>query len=54
MPLIPAFYHERDKEKYHNNSRCGPGTEVPASHRIAGTGNRPLCQVCAKLNSESK
>ena len=54
MPQVPAFHWERDKEKYHNNSSCGPGSEIPPKHRIPGTGGRPLCKDCAKLNAEGK
>jgi hypothetical protein len=54
MPQVAAFHWERDKEKYHNNSKCGPGSEIPPQHRIPGTGGRKLCQNCAKLNAEGK
>jgi hypothetical protein len=54
MPQVPAFHWDRDKEKHHNNSQCGPGSEIPQDHRLTGTGGKPLCAVCAKLNSEGK
>jgi len=54
MPRVPAFHWKRDKEKYHNNSQCGPGSEILAEHRLPGAGGRPLCAVCAKLNQEGK
>jgi len=54
MPQVPAFHWERDKEKYHNNSKCGPGSEIPPQHRIPGTGGKKLCDNCARLNAEGK
>jgi hypothetical protein len=53
MPHVPAF-HSVKEAHHHNNSRCGPGSEIPAHNRVAGTGNKPLCKDCAKLNSEGK
>lgn len=51
-----APFHSKDErpERYHNNSRCGPGSEIPSHKRVPGTGNKPLCKDCAKLNSEGK
>jgi hypothetical protein len=54
MPRIPPFHWDRPGEKYHDNSRCGPGGEVPHQHRKPGTGNRLHCEHCAKLNAEGK
>lgn len=55
MPTV-APWHSKDErpEKYHNNTRCGPGSEIPEHKRESGTGNKPLCKDCAKLNSENK
>ena len=38
----------------HNNTKCGPGSEIPPHNRVSGTGNKPLCRDCAKLNNEGK
>jgi hypothetical protein len=54
MPTTSPWHWERDKEKYHNNTRCGPGGQIPPQHRLAGTGGKPLCKDCAKLNSDGK
>jgi hypothetical protein len=35
---------------HHDNTKCGPGSEIPAHNRVAGTGGKPLCKDCAKLN----
>lgn len=39
---------------HHDNTRCGPGSEIPAHNRQSGTGGKPLCKDCAKLNQEGK
>ena len=39
---------------YHNNTKCGPGSEIPPHNRQSGTGGKPLCRDCAKLNNEGK
>ena len=54
MPQVAPWHWDRDKEKYHNNTRCGPGSEIPQQHRISGTGGKKFCQQCAKLNAEGK
>jgi hypothetical protein len=53
MPVVPPF-HSYKEEQYHNNSKCGLGSEIPARNRQSGTGNKPLCKECAKLNREGK
>jgi hypothetical protein len=53
MPQVPAFHSIHEKH-HHNNSRCGPGIEIPPHNRRPGTGNKPLCQDCAKLNAQGK
>lgn len=53
MPATPAF-HSVKENRYHNNSLCGPGSEIPKHNRVAGTGNKPLCTDCASLNSRGK
>jgi hypothetical protein len=53
MPKVAAF-HSKDRPHYHNNSKCGPGSEIPAHNRVAGTGGKPLCDDCAKLNAKGE
>jgi hypothetical protein len=50
MPRVAAFHRDRPGEKYHDNSQCGPGSEIPKNERKPGTGNKPHCEVCADLN----
>lgn len=39
---------------HHNNTKCGPGSQIPPTNKQTGTGNKPLCQDCAKLNKDGK
>lgn len=54
MPQVPAFHRDRVGETYHDNSRCGPGSEIPQHERKPGTGGKPHCSECARLNREGK
>lgn len=53
MPQVAAFHSEKQSH-HHNNSKCGPGSEIPRHNRKAGAGNKPLCADCAKLNKDGK
>jgi hypothetical protein len=53
MPATPAFHSVKEKH-YHNNTKCGPGSEIPPHNRVLGTGGLKLCADCAKLNGEGK
>ena len=53
MPQVPAFHSSKEKH-HHNNSKCGPGSEIPLHNRAPGTGFKPLCADCAKLNAAGK
>jgi hypothetical protein len=39
---------------HHNNTKCGPGSEIPPRNRVNGTGGKPLCQDCAYWNRQGK
>jgi hypothetical protein len=53
MPKVPAF-HSVKENHYHDNSKCGPGSEIPAHNRVAGDGGKPLCRDCKKLNDDGE
>ena len=42
------------EQVHHNNTQCGPGSQIPAANKQDGTGGKPLCQDCAKLNKDGK
>jgi len=54
MPQVAPFHRERNKEEYHNNSRCGPGSEIPVHERVPGTGGKRLCKHCADLTAKGE
>jgi hypothetical protein len=39
---------------YHNNTQCNLGREIQQDNRNFGTGGKPICPSCAKLNREGK
>lgn len=53
MPRVSPF-HSVKEHRYHDNSRCGPGSEIPPHNKVAGTGGKPLCTDCEKLNRDGK
>jgi hypothetical protein len=49
-----ASFHSVKEPHYHDNDKCGPGSEIPAHNKVSGTGGKPHCKDCAKLNAEGK
>lgn len=47
-------WHSTKQAVHHDNTKCGPGSEIPASNRVAGTGGKPLCNDCGSLNRQGK
>jgi hypothetical protein len=47
-------WHSIYQDHHHNNSKCGPGSEIPEHNRKDGTGGKPLCADCASLNRQGK
>jgi hypothetical protein len=51
MPKMPA-YHCRKEGFHHDNSQCGLAVIIPMHNRIHGTGQKPLCINCGKVNDQ--
>lgn len=47
-------WHSIKEQVHHNNTKCGPGSEIPPHNRVSGTGGKPLCQDCRHLNQQNK
>jgi hypothetical protein len=48
-------WHSIKENHHHDNTLCGPGSEIPAHNRVSNsTGGKPLCKDCAKLDAEGK
>ncbi len=60
MPKVLEFYSVNEAKKpaanrrYHNNSACPPGRDIPLNERRPGAGDSSLCEDCARLNREGK
>src|SRR6202011_1784398 len=48
LAKVPAFHSKREGF-YHDTSQCGLGGMISLHNRIQGTGEKPLCKNCAKL-----
>ena len=44
----------KEPHRHHNNTKCGPGSEIPPHNRVEGTGGKPLCEDCKKLNDKGE
>jgi hypothetical protein len=53
MPQVSPWNSVKEN-RYHNNTKCGPGSEIPPSNRVAGTSGKPLCTDCKKLNDKGE
>ena len=53
MPKVAPF-HSVKENHYHDNSKCGPGSEIPAHNRVAGTGNKVHCKDCQKATANGQ
>ena len=44
-------WHSPTSEVYHNNPNCQTGNSIKAENVLQGTGGKPLCGECEKLNN---
>ena len=49
-----SAWHSIKEGVHHDNTKCGPGSEIPAHNRQSGTGGKPLCKDCADLDRAGK
>jgi hypothetical protein len=55
MPKVPAFHSKRVGEtKHHDNNKCTEGDNIESYNLVSGTGGKPLCSHCSRLDSEGK
>ncbi len=47
-------WHSIKEPHHHNNTTCGPGSQIPPQNKVQGTGGKPLCKDCADLNRRGK
>ncbi len=55
MPKISPWYSTRPGETvHHDNTKCTEGNNIESYYKKSGTGGRPLCNHCSRLDSEGK
>jgi hypothetical protein len=42
-------WHSVKERIHHNNSNCNAGRAIEKRYRREGTGDKPLCEECARL-----
>jgi len=47
-------WHSIKQNVHHNNTECNEGNNIEPENRREGTGGKPLCENCKKLNEEGK
>jgi hypothetical protein len=54
-PVSPVYSVEPTARRvYHDNSQCAERYHIEHRDKHPGMGGRPLCEECAKLNSQGK
>jgi hypothetical protein len=55
MPQVAPFYSTRPGETvHHDNSACTEGDNIETYYKASGTGGKPLCKHCQRLDNEGK
>lgn len=49
-----APWHSIKQAVHHNNTSCTTGNNIERENLRYGTGGKPLCQECARLNREGR
>lgn len=51
MATVPAFHSKlpSDNPVYHDNDKCTEGNNIEKRNRVSGTGGRPKCEHCKRL-----
>ena len=47
-------WHSVKEDHHHDNTKCGPGSEIPPHNRQEGTGEKPLCDDCKELDRKGE
>jgi hypothetical protein len=54
MPKTDPIYSKKQKNVYHNNSKCTERNNIEKENIAHGTGRLPLCKRCKELNDQGK
>jgi hypothetical protein len=47
-------WHSIKQNRHHNNTRCTEGNNIEPYYRRPGTGGKPLCAHCHRLNLQGR
>ncbi|MEI2695530.1 MAG: hypothetical protein V9E90_10695 [Saprospiraceae bacterium] len=47
-------WHSIKQNVNHNNTECNTGNNIETENLRTGTGNKPLCEECARLKNQGK
>jgi hypothetical protein len=52
MARVASFHSKAstDRPVYHDNDRCTEGNNIESYNRVPGTGGRPRCEHCSRLD----
>lgn len=53
MSKCSPYYTKADTDNdqcYHDNDECPSGSKIKNENKVYGTGGRPLCKSCEKMN----
>jgi hypothetical protein len=53
MPRVEPF-HSVLQPVHHDNSRCTEGNNIEPQYLRKGTGGKPLCQHCQRLDAQGQ
>lgn len=49
-----APWHSIKQSVHHDNTNCNTGNNIEKENLRQGTGGKPLCAECAKLDAQGK
>jgi hypothetical protein len=52
--LKVSAWHSIKQSVHHNNTKCTEGNNIEPQYKREGTGGKPLCSHCARLNLVGK
>jgi hypothetical protein len=52
MAKVPPFHSKKPAARnvYHDNDKCTEGNNIERENRFPGTGGRPKCEHCQRLD----
>lgn len=54
MKTSPWHSKRLGETRHHDNTLCTEGNNIETYYRASGTGGRPLCSHCQKLDAQGR